>query len=563
MIFNIQIMTEFTVAFAGLPSSGKSSIINALIGRRKLESGVCRTTVGHNILKDIITDDNNNNFGVIDLPGICDSEENNTNFTELTYAHITNANLVIWVSDVNKAFITTHEVAEYNKLKKHINDLSQLSGTIYYLAIMLSKCDKDCSISDKKNIKKSNKTSSTSEEIEDSDEDTDLNDLIKKVKEKFVDETINNNILLFNAYGRSYHNKKSSDTLVKFIKKMIGVPTKHNIKFDITKYMENHELKQERSYYDKFSNMFAQYLSNSDFNMIKKYWNKLTIENCNKIIKELCEMSNNNIEDSLKPPNVNIDTSTTNLYTFLSYISESIDPQNNELLDLIKDKIIYWQLYLCKKDYNTIFDFTNNLQDFIRNFLGRRISTQKHIFENLLTKYNFASIKDVLSAISSKVDYYVVYDIEQIFNNMIDEIDINIFKTFYSRMMELEYDDLNGYTFNSKIINDKYLTITEYFAHIEKLDDLHYILLNKLQILSCQRENRPINNHFKGIIQLDLIPWNRKILNDQFVDSVNIIMSQIYSNILIQYDCNKLYDFEPIDKNELKYMVKFVDVDDN
>jgi hypothetical protein len=95
------------------------------------------------------------------------------------------------------------------------------------------------------------------------------------------------------------------------------------------------------------------------------------------------------------------------------------------------------------------------------------------------------------------------------------------------------------------------------------IQQLLNILLNKLQILSCQRENRPINYHFKGIIQLDLIPWNRKILNDQFVDSVNIIMSQIYSNILIQYDCNKLYDFEPIDKNELKYMVKFVDVDDN
>ncbi|NDC42148.1 MAG: hypothetical protein EBZ77_11455, partial [Chitinophagia bacterium] len=32
------------VAFAGLPSAGKSTMINALAGARFLETGVCRTT---------------------------------------------------------------------------------------------------------------------------------------------------------------------------------------------------------------------------------------------------------------------------------------------------------------------------------------------------------------------------------------------------------------------------------------------------------------------------------------------------------------------------------------
>ena len=91
-------MSKFTVAFIGLPSSGKSSIINSLIGKRILESGICRTTTEYNLLDNIIEDDYNNKFQVMDLPGICDSEEHNVNFNELTNKHIINANLIIWTT---------------------------------------------------------------------------------------------------------------------------------------------------------------------------------------------------------------------------------------------------------------------------------------------------------------------------------------------------------------------------------------------------------------------------------------------------------------------------------
>lgn len=250
-------MSNFTVAFVGLPSSGKSSIINSLVFKRLLQSDVCRTTTEANILDIYVEDDDNNKFKVIDLPGICDSEEkdHDKKFNDLTYGHITNANLIIWVSDVNKAFITTHEVTEYNKLKKYIKDFEDQTGTLYHIAILLSKCDKEA-----KKLDKSDKKSilSNSDEIVDSDEDTDIYDLIDKVKQKFP----NDDIMLFNAYGRSYHHNKSSEVLRKFINKMVGIPQKDNIQFKITKYMANHKEDQKKLYYDKFIERFNQFVDN-------------------------------------------------------------------------------------------------------------------------------------------------------------------------------------------------------------------------------------------------------------------------------------------------------------
>ena len=172
-------MSDFIVSFIGLPLSGKSSIINSIVIKNLLQSRIYRTTADFKLIDEDVFDDNNNKFKVYVLPGICDSEEKDNNkFNDLTYLHIKDSNLIIWTSDVNKAFVTTYEVNEYNKLKKYIKDLSDTSGKLYYVIIMLSKCDKD------------------------SDKDTDIIDIINNVKKIFPDE----DIILYNAYGRSYHN---------------------------------------------------------------------------------------------------------------------------------------------------------------------------------------------------------------------------------------------------------------------------------------------------------------------------------------------------------------------
>jgi hypothetical protein len=104
-------------------------------------------------------------------------------------------------------------VNEYNKLKQYIKNLQEDTGTIYKIAIMLSKCDKTIDFSNKSETKSKPitnfKPTTELEEITDLDEDTNINDLVIKVKEKFPNE----DIILFNAYGRSYHNEKTSSTL--------------------------------------------------------------------------------------------------------------------------------------------------------------------------------------------------------------------------------------------------------------------------------------------------------------------------------------------------------------
>ena len=105
----------------------------------------------------------------------------------------------------------------------------------------------------KKKVKKSIKNK---KEISDSDEDTDLSDLVKKVREKLPDE----DIILFNAFGRIKYDNKTSENLKKIIK---GIsPTNNNISFSIKKYCFQIKERQEISFVDKFNERINLYLEN-------------------------------------------------------------------------------------------------------------------------------------------------------------------------------------------------------------------------------------------------------------------------------------------------------------
>ena len=216
----------------GLPSSGKSSIINSLVGKRVAQSGISRTTTDVKLYDDLISDDNIN-FKIYDVPGIADIEDNQNNFDTLIFDTIKKCNLVIWVSDIIKSFITNHEMNEFNKIKKHIKNLELNEGLPIQLIILLSKVDKElksCASNCDNSIKQLN------DEIIDEitgNEETMIEDIYKNVKDKFNDI----DIILFNAHGRSYHHAKSSSNLKKFVKQYN--PTDSNIQFNLKKYYDN------------------------------------------------------------------------------------------------------------------------------------------------------------------------------------------------------------------------------------------------------------------------------------------------------------------------------------
>lgn len=244
------------VAFCGLPSSGKSTLVNSLIGKRILPSGVCRTTKEPILLNNHpIIDDDACKFIALDLPGICDSEEkDSTVFNEMTKSEIVEASIVFFVSDVHKAFMTTHEVNEYYKLKKYLEDLCEDTGKLYYIAIILSKCD----IEDKpkvKNNKKEKLKTKYLEEISDSEEDTDLRDLIEGVRRKMPDE----DIILFNSFGRIKKDSNAGPELKKLVTDRSGYISCYNTQFTIKKYYENYDQNQEKSYCDNFNKKISEY----------------------------------------------------------------------------------------------------------------------------------------------------------------------------------------------------------------------------------------------------------------------------------------------------------------
>lgn len=539
-------MTSFYVIFTGLPSSGKSSIINSLIGKRILESGIYRTTIDYNQLDDIIIDDNNNEFRVIDLPGICDSDEKDTKFNDLTYNHITNANLIIWVSDVNKAFTTTYEVTEYNKLKLYINKLSEETGKLYYIAILLSKCDNNT-------VKKQKKIKKPTDEIEDSDEDTYLINLIEKVNTKFANE----DVMLFNAYGRSYYHKNTSNTLKKFVQKMIGIPTKYNINFDITKYIVGYNKIQEELYYNHFVKNYYQYLNTNSiynvtsFNNLQIYWRKLSSNNCKLFIDSLCQESSSNIETLKKilmsENHVSLYSKINNYFLFLTYIRNNLDSVNDNLIETIDDIIIYYHLY-------EHIEKNIDLQLFLNSFLAKKISVQIDIFKNLLFDYKFPKCEHILNTIMNNVNYFKIYDFKLIFNDIIKK-NRNKIDRFHSKF--LLTSNTNQWTYNNVHFNqNKYEIFMDYIEHIKKLNNDHYILYNKIQIMHCIYTKRPINYHLKILINYDIgIPHSRKIMNNSFNTAIKNIYQQIYSNIIIPYDSCDIYNFEPFDIDELMYKI--------
>jgi len=253
-----------TIALTGLPSAGKSTIINCLLDARVAQTGACRTTTGVHFYGETplnescafthadLTSDDGVKFNIIDLPGVNDGEDKQGAFDDLTLEYVKYADVILWVTDSNNAFITKHEHAEFKKIADHLDALSLVNGKGYQLAILLNKCDQKISL--EKTLKYHQESwqtmpsyedvcesltlsSSFSEiktskyvELED-EEDTTVNDIVKNIS-----NTYKNTLMYFNAHGRIAKGSKSAQLL-----KLVKSHSKENIQFKLQHFVDGLE----------------------------------------------------------------------------------------------------------------------------------------------------------------------------------------------------------------------------------------------------------------------------------------------------------------------------------
>lgn len=481
---NLVIETDkkFICAFVGLPSSGKSTLINSLIGKRILQSGICRTTTELNTLTDnVIKDDDGNEFIAMDLPGICDGnadKQDDITFNDLTYENITNANMVYFVSDISKAFITTHEIDEYFKIKKILADSHNKTGTIHSIAIILSKCDFDSSKTPQKYANPVNNTNTNTNaknkkkqtvEIIDDDEETDLYDLLENVRRKLPDE----DIYLFNAFGRIMHSPYSTDNIKTFIQKKNIVATRHNIGFSITKYYANIWKKQEVKYIEKFNYYYGEYESSvlpyestkldnvvdsfMKINKINRYEHFINMIFKNSSSYETAP--NYKFYDFYEKvsPSFQIYKSITSKYLLMFKIG--IINTKNILLLGNKDnsKIINKIANETTNEKNTLLEeislYMEDITEDDKEYIFNRIIFRQNIFENEHNAIIF------LTEFYEKYGGFANYNFKQSFNKFIYEATVREFNKFYSLMIKycetyenvelpkLQYDEITKYLY--------------------------------------------------------------------------------------------------------------------
>jgi hypothetical protein len=260
------------VAFAGLPSAGKSTMINALAGARFLETGVCRTTRAPCVLgsdepehalkcgwkRATMRSDDGVALCVVDLPGICDAENTGKeeNFTELTMQWAAHCDVIVWVTDVRTCFLTSHEKLEYEKLKGALDKVAVETGRLFQFCVVLAKCDVDIvSVGAQgSNAAKSGhgaqrcaQHAKTIEgEIVTPYEETTVADCVVRAKKLFPGE----HIVAFNAFGRIIA-RNSSEALKALAAQLApnsrNVNTEFNMKWATTNLPEKRQAQLLRS----------------------------------------------------------------------------------------------------------------------------------------------------------------------------------------------------------------------------------------------------------------------------------------------------------------------------
>ena len=247
------------VAFAGLPSAGKSTMINALAGARFLETGVCRTTRAPCVLgadepeqalkcgwkRATMRSDDGVALCVVDLPGICDAENTGKedNFTELTMQWAAHCDVIVWVTDVRTCFLTSHEKLEYEKLKGALDKVAVETGRLFQFCVVLAKCDVDikavCTHGSNAAKSGAQRAKTIAGEIVTPYEETTVADCVVRAKKLFPGE----HMVAFNAFGRII-TRDSSEALKALAAQL--APNSRNVNTDFNMKWATTDLHEKR-----------------------------------------------------------------------------------------------------------------------------------------------------------------------------------------------------------------------------------------------------------------------------------------------------------------------------
>jgi hypothetical protein len=130
------------------------------------------------------------------------------------------------------------------------------------------------------------------------------------------------------------------------------------------------------------------------------------------------------------------------------------------------------------------------------NFVSIDNCFQQDIFYEIIKNNKYSNIFNFVKCIVEMVNFYEYFNFEVNFINIINSIsDTTTFNYFSGKLQEIIFNcPKNEYDFiiirtNTYDISEKYRL---YIDHIKSLNNNYYILLNKLQILECLYNNKPI-----------------------------------------------------------------------
>lgn len=248
------------IGFVGLPSAGKSTMLNSLIGRRQLHSGVRRTTtdvkvVGEanpfaeivdedHFVKTALVSDDGVKYVALDLPGVADLENKSdeVDFDKMTQEWIVRCDIVLWVSDIKTSFLTKHEKEEFDKVHATLKEHTRTTGKHHEVGIVLSKSDY---CPDAENDEEDGELDDDMScgELSDEEEDTTARMSVSTVREIFGADF---NIREFNAIGRIQHTP-CSKKLKSFYAKVLAHVPKVNVDFHIADMTDGFGKREQRA----------------------------------------------------------------------------------------------------------------------------------------------------------------------------------------------------------------------------------------------------------------------------------------------------------------------------